>query len=157
MTLHDIEVTRRRVLQLLAGGAATAFVPACSSSSSSGSGSKVVTWQAIPSYSLQGTDAKRVAYLTEQRTKFESSSGFKLQPQVTVADTTAAMAKMVQQASEGRAPNISQVDGYIFGVIANQAQPLTRHMQTAGLKLDDWFPSLQPYMKIGRASCRERV
>lgn len=154
MTLHHIDVTRRRVMQLLAAGAATAFVPACSSSSSSGSGSKVVTWRAIPSYSLQGTDAKRVAYLTEQRTKFESSSGFKLDPQVAVADFTAAMAKLVQQASQGRAPDISQVDGYFFGLVANQAQPLTRQMQTAGLKLDDWFPSLQPYMTGGGDTVR---
>ena len=56
------------------------------------------------------------------------------------------MAKLVQQASQGRAPDIAQVDGYIFGRIANQAKPLTGQMKAAGLSLDDWFPSVQPNM-----------
>ena len=156
MTTPSIDTTRRRMLQLMGVGAAATLLPACSGGSggSGGGGATSVVWQAIPSYSLQGTDANRVAYLTEQRKKFESSSGFTLDPQVTVADTTAAMAKLVQQASQGRAPDISQVDGYIFGLVADQAQPLTTQLEAAGLALDDWFPSLQPNMTGGGDTVR---
>ncbi len=143
------EPTRRTILQLMGVGAAV-LLPGCSS----GQDPKSVTWQAIPSYSLQGTDPERVGYLTEQRAAYEASSGWRLIPQVTTADTSAAMAKLLLQASQGRAPNISQVDGYVFGRVAPNAQPLTSQLAAAGLRLDDWFPSIRETMTGGGDTVR---
>lgn len=137
-------LSRRFLLQLGAGGAAAAFLPSCGSDGSEDE--STISWQAIPSYSLQGTDPKRVGYLREQLAAFESDSAYRVDPQVSSADTAAAMSKLLLQSSQGRAPDVAQADGYIFGRMAPYAQPLTEHLSKAGLRLDDWFPSLRPVM-----------
>ncbi len=116
-------VSRRDLLKLAGVGAAAAILaPGCGAASGSDT---AVSWQAIPSYSLQSTDPKRLDYLGQQRVAFEGASSYRLDPQVTSADTAAAMAKLLLQASQGRAPDIAQVDGYIFGRMAAYTQPLT--------------------------------
>jgi multiple sugar transport system substrate-binding protein len=135
-----IMLSRRDVMRLAVLGGAAAALTGC------GGSSPGVSWQAIPSYSLQGTDPKRVEYLRSVLAGFEAESGVDIAPQVTSADTAAAMAKLLLQASQGRAPDVSQVDGYVFGRMASYAQPLTRQVAAAGLEVDDWFPSLQPIM-----------
>jgi multiple sugar transport system substrate-binding protein len=134
------QLSRRDVLRLAVLGGAAATLTAC------GGGSSGVSWQAIPSYSLQGTDPKRVDYLRSALTGFEAESGVDIAPQVTSADTAAAMAKLLLQASQGRAPDVSQVDGYVFARMARYAQPLTAQLDAAGLRVDDWFPALRPTM-----------
>ncbi len=143
--------SRRNVLQLLAAGAAVAGLPACGSG---GSDPGTVGWQAIPSYSLQSSDPKRVEYLSESLRAFDADSPVSVNPLVTSADTAAAMAKLLLQASQGRAPDVSQVDGYVFGRMARFAKPLDQRMQEWDLQLDDWFPSLQDVMTSGRDSVR---
>ena len=150
MSTHPVTPTRRDVLRLLAVGAAAAALPGCAG----GESPDTFTWQAIPSYSLQSTDPKRVGYLKQQLAAFESTAAYRMSPQVTAADTSAAMAKLLLQASQGRAPDISQVDGYIFGRMSRFAQPLTKQLAAAGLRLDDWFPSLQTVMTGGSATVR---
>jgi multiple sugar transport system substrate-binding protein len=145
MSVHRSGMTRRDLLRVAGLGAAVGVLPACSS----GEGARTVTWQAIPSYSLQGTDPKRVAYLKQQRAAYEAESGFRLDPQVTSSDTSAAMAKLLLQASQHRAPDVSQVDGYIFGRTARYARQIDRQLAAAGLRLDDWFPSLRTVMTGG--------
>lgn len=139
-------LSRRRLLQLAGAGAATNVLGACGSGDG---GARTVSWQAIPSYSLQGTDPKRVAYLRQQLSAYEAGSPYAIDPQVSTADTAAAMAKLLLQSSQGRAPDVAQADGYIFGRMARYAQPLTKVMDRAGLRLDDWFPSLRPLMAGG--------
>lgn len=131
-------LSRRRLLQLAGAGTAAAVLPGCASS---GPGA---TWQAIPSYSLQGTDPVRVSYLQDQLARFESGPGLGIEPQISSADTAAAMSRLLLQASQGRAPDVAQVDGYIFGRVADYAQPLDEAVRRYGFRLDDWFPSLQP-------------
>lgn len=150
MTVNQPGPTRRDVLRLMGAGAAAGLMSACSS----GSDARTVSWQAIPSYSLQGTDPKRVGYLQQQRVAYESESGYRLDPQVTVTDTSAAMAKLLLQASQQRAPDISQVDGYVFGRTARYARPIDRQLAEAGLRLDDWFPSLRAVMTGGGDNVR---
>ena len=140
MITHRIRLSRRDVIRLAVVGGAAATFTGCGGSPSG------VSWQAIPSYSLQGTDPKRVDYLRSVLAGFEAESGVDIAPHVTSADTAAAMAKLLLQASQGRAPDISQVDGYVFGRMASYAQPLTTQPAAAGLDIDDWFPSLHPIM-----------
>lgn len=146
-TLTRSTLSRRRLLQGAAGGAAVALLPGCSDSASSSP--NTFSWQAIPSYSLQGTDPKRVDYLRSQLSAFERDSPYGIDPQVSSADTAAAMSKLLLQSSQGRAPDVAQADGYIFGRMAPYAQPLGQEMTKAGLRLDDWFPSLRPVMTGG--------
>jgi len=135
----------------LSGAGVAALTTGCSND---GSGPREVSWQAIPSYSLQGTDPKRVSYLQAQLSAYSRSSPYAISPQVSSSDTAAAMAKLLLQASQGRAPDVAQADGYVFGRMARYAQPLTAAMDRAGLRLDDWFPSLQSVMTGGGSEVR---
>jgi multiple sugar transport system substrate-binding protein len=150
MTVNRAGPTRRSLLRVAGLSAAAGLLPACSS----GGDRQTVSWQAIPSYSLQGTDPKRVGYLKQQRAAYEAGSGYRLDPQVTVSDTSAAMAKLLLQASQQRAPDISQVDGYMFGRTARYARPIDAQLAAAGLRLDDWFPSLRAIMTGGGSVVR---
>lgn len=143
----DRDMSRRTLLKAAGAAGAAFLLPACAGGNSGGA----ISWQAIPSYSLQGTDPKRVSYLREQRAAFERESAYDLDPQVSSSDIPAAMAKLLLQASQGRAPDVAQCDGYIFGRMARYAQPLAGVMARHGLRLDDWFPSLHPVMS-GNAS-----
>jgi len=139
---------RRDALKLIGAGAASTMLASACSTTSSGA-HPTVSWQAIPSYSLQSTDQKRLDYLHQQLIGFEGASIYGIDAQVTSGDTSAAMAKLLLQASQGRAPNIAQVDGYIFPRMSPYAQPLTDQMLTYGFQLDDWFPSLRSVMTGG--------
>lgn len=136
--------SRREALRLLGLAGAAGLLSACA-----GDTGPSVGWQAIPSYSLQGTDPRRVSYLQDQRTAFEARSEYRIVPQVTDADTSAAMSKLLLQASQGRAPDVAQVDGYIFGRTAAYARPVGGAMAAAGLQLDDWFPAIRDVMTAG--------
>jgi multiple sugar transport system substrate-binding protein len=142
-------MTRRRLLQLAAATGAVSLVPACA-----GGDQGAVTWQAIPSYSLQGTDPKRVEYLQATLAEFRAGAPLPIEPQVSTADTAAAMAKLLLQASQGRAPDVAQVDGYVFDRMAEYAHPLDEQLAAAGLGMDDWFPSLRPVMTAADGSVR---
>lgn len=133
-------ISRRGLLRLAGAGAAATLVSGCASRSPG------VSWQAIPSYSLQTTDSKRSSYLHAQLAEFQRTAPLPLDPVVASADSTAAMAKLLLQASQHRAPDVGQVDVYIFGRMAPFAQPLARQMAAAGLRLDDWAPSLRQVM-----------
>ena len=137
-------LSRRGLLQLAGAGAGAALLSACG-----GGGGNGVSWQAIPPYSLQGTDPKRVEYLRAQLDAFQADSALPITPVVSSADTAAAMSKLLLQASQGRAPDVSQVDGYVFGRMAPFAQPLRSAMDRHGLVLDDWFPAIQEVMTSG--------
>ncbi|MDP9392983.1 MAG: extracellular solute-binding protein, partial [Actinomycetota bacterium] len=65
------------------------------------------------------------------------------------ADIAAAMAQLLQQASQGRAPDVAQVDSYIFPRFAKYASPVGAQLEEAGLALDDWFPPFREVMAAG--------
>jgi multiple sugar transport system substrate-binding protein len=133
---------RRDALRLLGLGAAGAALTGCASATA-GPG---VTWQAYPSYSLQGTSRARVAYLRAALDAFRSRSRLPIVPEVSSSDTAAAMAKLLLQASQRRAPDLAQVDSSIFGRMAPYARPLTDPMARAGLRREDWLPALRELM-----------
>lgn len=137
-------LSRRDLLRL--GG--TAALLAAAGGCATASAATATRWQAIPSYSLQGTDPKRVAYLRAQLDAFTAAGG-QIAPEVTSADTVAAMTKLLLQASQGRAPDVAQVDSYLFGRMSRFAQPLDDAMARHGLVLDDWFPGVRPVMTGG--------
>ncbi|MDT0382512.1 extracellular solute-binding protein [Streptomyces sp. DSM 42041] len=142
--------SRRRFLQLGGGAAALGLTTACAGDRDSGA----VGWQAIPSYSLQSPDPKRAAYLKRRLASFRKRTARGIRPLVAGNDTTAAMAKLLLQASQGRAPHIAQVDSYIFGRVAPYARPLDQQLARLGLRADDWFPSMRASMTTGDGAVR---
>lgn len=142
------DLSRRHLLRLGGGAAGLAALAACGDSGQMASG-KTVTWQAIPPYSTQATTSAVVEYVNKQISSFEDSSGYTIEEEVSSSDITAAMAKLLQQANQGRAPDVGQVDSYIFPRFYSHAQPVDSSLQQAGLSADDWFPPFREIMTGG--------
>ena len=137
-------VSRREFLKLggaSLAGAALLGVAGCAGGGSGGSGQsggKSIKWQAIPPYSTQQNDDKnRVDYLNKAISDWEGSSNYSIDPLVSSSDITSANAKLLQQASQGRAPDIAMVDAYIFPRFYDYVQPLDGYL--GDLSLGDWF------------------
>lgn len=143
----------RRSLLRTTGGAAAALALA-QGCAPSGSGPRNTAWQAIPPYSLQAPDPERAAYLKRRLAAHRKRSPYGIEPLVSSNDTSAAMAKLLLQASQGRAPDIAQVDSYIFGRVAPYARPIGGHLKRLGLELEDWFPAMRREMEPRRSDVR---
>lgn len=135
-------LNRRRLLGLVAAAGA-AGLAGCGTNSVP---PKSFSWQAIPTSSLQAPTRDRVDYLRGRLREFERRSGWRVVPEVMSEDIDASMAKLLLQASQGRAPDISMVDSYVFGRFARYARDLAPALRTAGLRLDGWFPQFQEVM-----------
>lgn len=111
-------------------------------------------WQAIPEYSLQAPSAARIDYVRRHLERFGRATGWRVLPEVASSDIDAAMAKLLLQASQGRAPEIAQVDSYVFPRFHRYANDLTGTLRRAGLRLDDWYPQFLDVMDAGTAQPR---
>jgi multiple sugar transport system substrate-binding protein len=142
-------VSRRDFLRLSGSGlAGTALLGIAGCGGGDESGQKAIGWQAIPSYSTQqNTDQARVDYLERAISQWEKTSGFSINPLVASSDVTAAMARLLEQASQNRAPDISQIDGYILPRFYDYVQPLDDFM--GQISLDDYFPFARKIMTAG--------
>ncbi|WP_028924274.1 extracellular solute-binding protein [Pseudonocardia acaciae] len=135
-------LSRRRLFGLAAGGLAAAGLAGCGTSQPP----KSFRWQAIPTYSLVAPLPERVEYVRARLADYERETGWLPLPEVTSNDINASMAKLLLQASQGRAPEVAQVDSYVFGRFARYANDLSEPLRRAGLRLDDWFPQFRELM-----------
>ena len=142
MTTGKRPVSRREFLKLggsSLAGAALLGVAGCGSGGSGQSSGPSIGWQAIPAYStVQNTDQGRVDYLKKAISKWEDSHKYSINARASTADVTSAMAQLLQQASQGRAADISQVDSYIFPRFYEYAHPLDDYL--GDISPDQYFP-----------------
>lgn len=111
-------------------------------------GENAIGWQAIPAYSTQqNTDQARVEYLEQAISSWEEGSEFTIDPLVSSSDITAANARLLEQASQGRAPDIAMVDSYLFPRFYDFARPVGDYL--GEIPLDDWFPFARELMTGG--------
>lgn len=143
-------LTRREFLKVGGVGLAGAALLGTAGCGGEGTGGQAISWQAIPSYSLQATDENRIQYLEDRISSWERSVEFVIEPLVTSADITAAMARLLEQASQGRAPDIAQVDSYIFPRFYDAARPLDDYL--GDVSVDDYFPFAREVMTAGGGS-----
>ncbi|WP_158889639.1 extracellular solute-binding protein [Amycolatopsis anabasis] len=141
-------VSRRRLLGLAAAGAVS--LGACGTERPPRS----FRWQMIPTYSLQAPSPERVDYIRARLAEYRRATGWEPLPEVSSNDINAAMAKLLLQASQGRAPEVGQVDSYVFPRFARYAKGLTDPLRRAGLRLDDWFPQFREVMTAGTGEPR---
>lgn len=142
-------LSRREFLRLGGASLAGAALLGSVGCGGGGGGENAIGWQAIPSYSTeQNTDQARVDYLEEAISAWEERNGeYTINPLVTSADVTAAMARLLEQASQNRAPDIAQIDGYILPRFYDYVRPLDDYL--GNLSLDDWFPFAREVMTDG--------
>jgi len=145
MSIAKRVVSRREFLRL--GGAGVAGALLLGSVGCGGdnkSGENAIGWQAIPAYSLQAPDENRVEYLQNAISSWEESSGYAIDPLVTSSDVTEAMALLLEQASQNRAPDIAMVDSYIFPRFYDFVQPIGDYL--GDISLSDYFPFAREVM-----------
>ncbi len=107
-----------------------------------------ITWQPCPSHSFTDSNKAKVDYLTAKAKAWaEKHTDVKILPIDTTININDSMAKILVQASEGRAPDVAAIDSYIFPNFAKYAQPLDDVLKEKGLSIDDWFPYAQKVMK----------
>lgn len=137
-------ISRRDFLKLSGAGVAGLALMGVAGCGPGDEPQETLQWQAIPSYSLEGTDQARVEYLQEAIARWEEEHGYTIEPLVTVADIGAANARLLEQASQGRAPDTAMVDSYLFPRFYEHVQPLEDLGE--GVSLDDYFPFAQDLM-----------
>ena len=151
-SLGQERLSRRDVLRVGAIGAASiaglSILAACGNAPTTSSGPVTISWQAIPTYSLQATDPNRVVYIQDAINAWQSQNkGSKISPVVASADETAANARLLEQLTQGRAPDVVMIDSYIFPKFSPYAQPIDDYLADVGVSFNDFFPFCQKIMK----------
>lgn len=115
--------------------------PAASQTNVSANEKVELSWIAQPAYSLQGTDPKRVEYLESAIDEWQKKhENVVLKPDVESTNINEAMAKLLEQAAQGRAPDVAQIDAYLLPRYIKYLQPLDPYIKKAGLDMNDFFP-----------------
>lgn len=147
-------LTRRTVLRRAAGaGALAALGPLAGCGG--GEGGATVGWQSIASYSVSGTDPARVKYLQDGVAQWrERHPRWQARNIVAPQDVTTMMARLLQQAPFGRAPDASMIDAYLLPRFYDFVQPLDGALGDLGVTADDWFPFARTVMRAPDGSVR---
>jgi multiple sugar transport system substrate-binding protein len=101
-------------------------------------GENTIAWQVIPQYSTQADDTARVEYVKKAISSFNESGKFDIRERVSSSDITAANARLLEQASQNRAPDIAMVDSYLFPRFYDFARPVGEFL--GDVSLDSYFP-----------------
>lgn len=133
----------RRRLFSLAGAGALAGLAGCGTAQPP---PRSFRWLTIPTESIQSPTIARARYARGVLRAYERGSGWRVIPQISTSDIDQAMAKLLLQASQGRAPEVAQVDSYLFPRFAEHANELGASMREAGVRLDDWFGQFHEVM-----------
>jgi multiple sugar transport system substrate-binding protein len=141
-------VSRREFLKLGGTGlAGVTILGAAGCGGNDGSAKKELSWQAIPVYSLEAPVPARVKYVENAISEWEEANeNFTIKPLVSSADITAAMAKLLEQSSEGRAPDIAQIDSYIAPRYYKYTQSLNPYLEDTEVTIDSWFQQFASLM-----------
>jgi len=100
-----------------------------------------LSWTAHPAYSLSGSDPNRVSYLKGAVAEWQKSyPKVKLEANLLSTNNTEAMAKLLEQAAQGRAPDLAQIDTYVLPRYLPYLQPLDGLIKAAGIDMKDFFP-----------------
>lgn len=146
-------VNRREFLRLGGAGLAGAglLLGGVGCGGGEGTGENAIGWQAIPSYSPQAPDKKRVDYLNQSISDWEGGVRrvhhrlAHLDSLISSSDVTVAMARLLKQANEDRTPDIAQIDSYVFPRFYEYVYPLDGYLEETGVT-DDYFPFIESLM-----------
>jgi len=108
----------------------------------------VITWRVQGGYSLQSTSEARVNYLKKASEEWaRRHPNVRIDLQVFGGSTDVAMTKLLLEAKEGRAPDISQIDSFyvprFYDYLPNMDQYFTKE------EINDWFDYCREEAMIG--------
>lgn len=120
---------------------AFAFVIMANAQGGQKGGAVIVNWVAHPAYSTSGSDPKRVEYLKKAIAEWQAShSNVHLNANVLSTNNAEAMSKLLEQARQGRAPDVAQIDTYVLPRYLPYLQPIDDLLKAAGIEQSDFFP-----------------
>lgn len=134
-----MEACMRTMMKLAA--AVTLLLAFATSLSAQNQAAFTLSWVAHPAYSMSGSDPARVAYIKKAVAEWQKAwPNVKLDMNVLSTNAAEAAAKMLEQASQSRAPDVAQLDGYLMPNYIPYLSPLDDLLKEAGIDQKDFFP-----------------
>ncbi|TSB45594.1 extracellular solute-binding protein [Alkalicoccobacillus porphyridii] len=113
---------------------------------SNASDSETLTWITGSDSSPDAPDEEMSSYVRANVSDIEEEYGFPMQHSIHTTNIDEAMARLLEQAVRGQAPDFALVDGYALERFEDQLQPLNELMDEYGMDLDDFLPFAQDVM-----------
>lgn len=99
-----------------------------------------LTWLTTSGYSPEAPDAGTGEYLADKVQAFEADHDMNLKMSLHPTNIDEAMARLLERANTGRAPDIAVIDGYVLDRYKEYLQPLDELMEEKGIDKADFLP-----------------
>lgn len=119
---------------------------ACGSGEGGGEGGSL-SIAAHPSYTFDSPNEAVGDYLEESVASFEDKNEADIEITAYSSDIQDAMARILTQASQDRAPDVAQIDAHLLPRYYEHLQPLDPYLEKYDISLEDYFPFAQDIMK----------
>lgn len=135
----------KKIIMLAISLLLASIVIGCSSDNAeNGGGDNELIWNTTAGYSPQATEPEVAEYLSRSVEDFESDyPDIELNTTIMSTNISEAMAKLTEQANQGRAPDISAIDSYLFPQYIDYLQPLDDLIEEKELDPDDFLEFAQ--------------
>ena len=128
--------------------AGTMLLTGCGSGDSGGSGGgETLDIAAHPSYTFDSPNTAVGDYLQQAVDGFEENNEASVELTAYSSDIQDAMAQLLTQASQGRAPTVAQIDAHLLPRYYEHLQPLGPYLEEHDIALEDYFPFAQEIME----------
>ncbi|GEK57749.1 hypothetical protein CHL76_01455 [Marinococcus halophilus] len=120
----------------------------CSGDNPSAEEKETLTWYTTAGYSPEAPSAATSDYISENIESFEKEHpDMNIQLSLQSSNIDEAMARLLEQANTGRAPDMAAIDGYMLDRYKEYLQPLDELMEERGLDPDDYLPFAEKVLR----------
>lgn len=120
----------------------------CSSENPSAEEKETLTWYTTAGYSPEAPSAATSEYISGNIQSFEKEHpGMDIQISLQSSNIDEAMARLLEQANTGRAPDMAAIDGYMLDRYKEYLQPLDDLMEERGIDPDDYLPFAEKVLR----------
>lgn len=124
------------------------FIAGCQSDDSTNDDEKELTWYTSAGYSPEAPTSGPADYISGQVNDFEEEHpDMDLNIQLQSENISEAMAKLLEQAGQDRAPDLAAIDSYLFPQYIDYLQPLDDLIEEKGMEVDDFLPFAEDVIK----------
>lgn len=103
-----------------------------------------INWSTPANRSPMAPLEEAAEYVTSRMDQFEEENPhIDVNMDILSGDMGEAMTRLLEQANQGRAPDISIIDSYLFPRYIEYLQPLDDYLEEAGIDIEDFFPFAQ--------------
>ncbi|MFZ4451624.1 extracellular solute-binding protein [Salibacterium aidingense] len=107
-----------------------------------------LTWSTTSGYSPEAPTQAASEHIAGKVREFEEAyPNVELVTEIQNSNIDEAMARILEQADSGRAPDLAAIDSYLLDRYKDYLQPLDDLMKEKGMEEEDFFPFAQDVMK----------